>query len=290
VVLGRIGARQFLGGEMSIDPARAAAAVDRIARALGTNRTRAAQGIVEVANANMERAIRAISIQRGYDPREFALVAFGGCGALHACDIAGQLGMRTVIVPHRAGVLSAYGMLVADRVRDYSCGALGRSDLGKRFAALERAARRECPGADLDRMADIRYAGQSYELTVAWEPDDPAAPFHREHRRVYGYARPGQAVEVVTLRLRARARVARRKEPSTRAVTPREAAEYRRVYSGGARRRTPVFRREEMGRRTRNGPALVIDYGSTALAPPGWAVRVDRNGALILRRRGDRRP
>jgi N-methylhydantoinase A len=119
VVLGRISAGQFLGGEMRIDVSRAEAAVDRIARRLSLDRVAAAEGIVRVANANMERAIRVVSVERGRDPRDFALVAFGGCGGLHACEIASELGIRVVVVPQMAGALSALGMLLADRVRDY---------------------------------------------------------------------------------------------------------------------------------------------------------------------------
>src|SRR5574341_110732 len=109
---------------MRIDPARAAAAIDRIAGELGIHRTAAAEGVLRVANATMERAIRVVSVERGHDPRDFALVAFGGCGGLHACEIAQDLGMRTVLVPRHAEALSALGMLLADRVRDYSAGVL----------------------------------------------------------------------------------------------------------------------------------------------------------------------
>src|SRR5207237_6709072 len=128
VVLGRISAAQLLGGAMAIDVERAGAAVDRIARTLKLDRIAAAAGILRVANANMERAIRQVSVERGEDPRDFPLVAFGGGGGLHACEIADELGIGTVIVPRMAGALSALGMLLADRTRDYSVGALGASD------------------------------------------------------------------------------------------------------------------------------------------------------------------
>ena len=127
----------------------------------------------------MERAIRLVSVERGHDPRDFALVAFGGCGGLHACEIAQELGIRTVLVPEYAGALSALGMLLASRVRDYAAGVLNRSDFEREFVRLERTARKELPGAELIRSADIRYAGQSYELTVPWHAADPAAPFHQ---------------------------------------------------------------------------------------------------------------
>ncbi len=209
VVLGRIGAAQLLGGAMSIDVERAGAAVDRVAREMKLDRIAAAAGILRVANANMERAIRVVSVERGYDPRDFALVAFGGSGGLHACEIARELGIETVIVPEYAGALSALGMLMADAVRDYAAGVLGRGDLEREFDVLERRARRESPGAEIERSADVRYRGQSYELNVPWP--GAARAFHREHARIYGYATPGREIEVVTIRVRARQRVAKPK-------------------------------------------------------------------------------
>ncbi len=166
VVLGRIQA--LLGGGMRVDGDRAATAVDRVARRLKVDLAAAAAGILRVANSNMERAIRVVSVERGYDPREFALVAFGGCGGLHACEIADQLGIRSVIVPQYAGALSALGMLMADAVRDYAAGVLGHDNIEKIFEALEKRASRESPGAEIERSADLRYRGQSYELNVPW--------------------------------------------------------------------------------------------------------------------------
>ncbi len=282
VALGRIAGRQFIGGEMELDAGRAARAVDRIAASMGLEGTAAAAGILRVANANMERAIRAVSVERGHDPREFALVAFGGCGGLHACDIAAELGIRTVLVPRWAEGLSALGMLLADRVRDYSAGVLNRTDIEARFRALERQARRESPGAVLARTADLRYAGQSYELNVPWNAANPGAAFHREHRRVYGYADPVRTVEVVTIRVRARVKVDKpRPAPlrRSRASTP----ERRRVWVAGRWRDMPVFRREQVPATPVAGPALVLDYGATTLVAPGWRLHVDRLGNLILR-------
>ncbi|MEK7407196.1 MAG: hydantoinase/oxoprolinase family protein [Acidobacteriota bacterium] len=281
VVLGRIAAAQFLGGEMRIDPQRAAAAVDRIARRLKLSRTAAAEGILRVADANMERAIRVVSIERGHDPREFVLVAFGGCGGLHACEIAGDLGIRTVLVPRYAEALSALGMLIADRVRDYAAGALGRTDLEERFAELERQALAAMPDARLERTADIRYAGQSYELNVPWNPRAPAAPFHREHQRVYGYSRRECPIETVSVRVRARIRSPELRFPKHRAERG-AAPERRRVRVEGRWVRIPVWRRGQLSVTSQRGPALVLDYGATTLVPPGWRFRVDRTGNLVV--------
>src|SRR5438093_6285425 len=175
---------------MRIDAARAEAAVDRIARQLSMDRIAAAEGILRVANANMERAIRVVSIERGHDPRDFALVAFGGCGGLHACEIAAELGIRAVVVPQMAGALSALGMLLADRVRDYSASALGIAEIEPRFRELEAKARADMPRCRIERSADLRYAGQSYELNVTWRARDFAKAFHHEHQKVYGYSDP----------------------------------------------------------------------------------------------------
>ncbi len=282
VVLGRITAHQLAGGSMEIDPERAAWAVDRVARGLGIGREQAAEGILRVANANMERAIRVVSVERGYDPREFALVAFGGCGGLHACDVAAELGLRTVIVPEHAGALSALGMLLADRVRDYAAGVLGREELEARFAQLECHARREARHATLERLADVRYRGQSYELTVPWSGGVPGEGFHDEHERVYGYADRQRAVEVVTIRVRARVAVAKPALRFTGADGGTEKVS-RRVRISGKWVSIPVVRRSQLLNKRRSGPALVVDYGSTTLVAPRWAMTVDEAGNLILR-------
>jgi N-methylhydantoinase A len=276
VVLGRIAPDQFLSGEMQIDSARAAMAVDRIAHALGRDRISVAHGIIRVANANMERAVRVVSVERGRDPRDFPLIAFGGCGGLHACEMAEELGIRTVIVPRFAGALSALGMLLADRVRDYSAGVLDRSHVEKRFTLLERTARRDMPGAKLERMADVRYVGQSYELTVPW-----GASFHDEHQRIYGYCDPARPTEVVTVRVRARIAVTKpAPRKLSRAAKPSKSTR-RRIFTGGKFRMIPVFTREQV--RREHGPALVLDYGATTLIPGGWQFTVDGPGNLICR-------
>lgn len=282
VVLGRIAADQLVGGAMHLDIARAATAVDSIAQQLAISRVAAAQGIVRVANANMERAIRLVSVERGHDPRDFALVAFGGCGGLHACEIARELGIRSVLVPEYAGALSALGMLLADRTRDYAAGVLGRPDFDRVFDKLERIARRNLPGAQLIRSADIRYAGQSYELTVPWNAADPAAPFHREHQRVYGYSNPERAIEIVTLRVRARIEVQKPKLKS-RGHRPGSANHaIRRIHSSGAWLDAPAYARSGLPAGELRGPALVLDYGSTTLIPPGWTFSIDSAGSLKL--------
>jgi N-methylhydantoinase A/oxoprolinase/acetone carboxylase beta subunit len=278
VVLGRIAADQLIGGEMHLDTARAAAAIDSIAQQLGISRVAAAQGILRVANANMERAIRLVSVERGHDPRDFALVAFGGCGGLHACEIAEELGIPTVLVPEYAGALSALGMLLASHVRDYAAGVLNRSDFEREFLRLERI--------ELTRSADIRYAGQSYELTVPWNAVDPAAPFHSEHQRVYGYSNPDRGIEIVAIRVRARLDVQKPALVSQRAQSRvSKKSTLRRIHVAGAWRDTPVYPRSSLTRATHRGPALILDYGSTTLISPGWSFSIDQCGSLKITRR-----
>lgn len=250
VILGRI--TSLLGGSMQLDRDRAARAIDSIAARLGITRNAAARGILQVANANMERAIRSVSVERGFDPRQFALVAFGGCGGLHACEVADDLGIRTVVVPEHAGVLSALGMLLAERVRDYSAGVLGQDRHEARFRELERRARKEMSGARLQRSADVRYAGQSYEINIPWGDD-----FHAAHAKQYGHSDAARGTEIVTLRLRA--------------VVPVPLLALR--ASARQKTKAPVA-----------GPALVADYGSATYVPKGWKYVVDGIGNLIVSR------
>ena len=282
VVLGRIAADQFLGGAMHIEVDRAETAVDEIARRLSTDRITAAEGILRVANANMERAIRVVSVERGYDPRDFALAGFGGCGGLHACEIAVELGIRTVIAPQMAGALSALGMLLADRVRDYSASALHCLDIETRFRELERTARRDMPGGRVQRSADVRYAGQSYELNVPWRPPDSAKLFHQEHHKVYGYSDPDRAVEIVTVRVKASIAVKKPVIRPEQAKARSTVAPARKVRIGGKWQRVPVYGRADLSSRRRSGPALIVDYGSTTLIPAGWRFLLDKAGNLVI--------
>jgi N-methylhydantoinase A len=272
VVLGRIAADQLAGGSRPIFPDRAAAAV----ASLGLGLEAGAAGILRVANASMERAIRAVSVERGYDPRQFTLLAFGGGGGLHACEIAASLGIRQVLVPQFAGALSALGMLLADHVRDFAIGVLGQANHAAAFATLAARAPR---GGRRERFADVRYAGQSYELTIPWSKD-LAADFAAAHEKMYGYAIPGRPIEIVTLRLRV-----------THAVRPPvlrhpgrslHAPATRRVWVDGKFRAIPAYSRPQVPAEPTPGPALVLDYGSTTFIPPHWNFHCDEAGALLI--------
>ena len=218
VVLGRLIPEVFLGGGMVLDRDAALTAVAEIAERLGSTVEEAALGIVRVANANMEAAIRVISVERGHDPRLFTLVAFGGAGPLHACELAGALRIPRVLVPSTPGVLSALGMLTADVLKDYvqtvmvsSGEASGKVE--PVFAELEQRGRDDLrrEGIEpervvIERYLDLRYVGQSYELLVPYDGDldEVITRFHQAHDRRFGYSDPGERVQVVNVRLKAR--------------------------------------------------------------------------------------
>lgn len=303
IVLGRIDPEYFLGGTMRLHPDRSRAAVRALARRIRKSEIETAQGIVDIANANMEKAIRLISIERGHDPRDFGLFSFGGAGGLHAADLADRLRMKAVIVPKNAGVLSAFGLLLADSIKEESRSVLrpieGLSDRGVEliFREMERRGRRELeedgfrPEAIvLERSVDLRYAGQSYEITVPWPRNGvrglPAA-FEREHRKTYSYLHPGRTVEIVTVRLRARGlsekvklrRIAAASRPGLAAALRKKQS----LVHRGRRFAAPVYDRDVLlpGSLVR-GPALIVDFGSTTYVPPGSAARVDGFENLIL--------
>jgi N-methylhydantoinase A len=172
-------------------------------------------------------------------------------------------------------------MLMADAVRDYAAGVLGHDHIENTFEALEKRAHRESPTALVERSADLRYRGQSYELNVPWtSPTRAATAFHKEHARIYGYSLPKREVEVVTIRVRARVTLAK-----PRIVCPamrKGAAEPRRVWISGSWRRVPVWNRDQLAKTPLSGPAMVLDYGSTTMVPTGWRFRVDRAGNLLI--------
>jgi N-methylhydantoinase A len=228
----------------------------------------------------MSRAIRVVSTERGHDPRDFTLVAFGGCGGLHACEIAEDLGIRAVLVPRLAGALSALGMLLADRIRDYSISVLNSRDIAAAFSSLEARSRAEMPRARIERFADIRYRGQSFELTVPWSARNPAEPFHALHQKTYGYASPQRDIEIVTLRLRARLTMPK-PDLTSSSSTRGTILSSRRVYSAGAWHNLSPRTRDAVPARWLPGPQLILDEGATTLIPPRWRVRLDHCGNLL---------
>jgi N-methylhydantoinase A len=304
LLLGRIDPGMFFD-EGGADAAAVREGVRRaVADPLGMSVTEAAQGILDVANANMERALRVVSVERGHDPREFGLVAYGGAGPLHACRLAAELDVPRVLIPSAAGVLSALGLLISDIVYDYSTSMVRRwtevdpAVLAEAFAAFEdrgrdRLAAENLPddAVEFTRTLDLRYEGQSFELSVEVPGDHvdeatlsrAAERFHERHAERYGHASPDEPLELVTVRLQARGVV----EPPTLDPPAEgdEAApvEERTATFDGAEHATPVYRRDDLTAGTTfEGPALVEGVESTTVVHPGQGVRVDRFGNLVV--------
>jgi N-methylhydantoinase A len=302
VVLGRLNPDYFLGGEIGLDVEGARRAIEeRCAKPLGLGVTEAANGIVEIANAAMVNALHLISVQRGYDPRDFVLVGFGGAGPVHANALARDAEMPTLLIPPSPGIFSATGMLTTDLKRDAAVTMLRRLDdvdeaeVEATFAQLEETGRAELAREGLAgdaieflRQIDLRYIGQSYELTIA-AGDGLLERFHAEHDRTYGFAAAGEPVEVVSLRLTSIGRIAK---PPPRRLEPAAAPEpksRRPVYfaEAGDYVDCPIYDRYALGASAAlAGPAVVEEFDSTTVVHPGFGMRVDDVGNLIIEREG----
>jgi N-methylhydantoinase A len=308
LVLGRLIASEFLGGTMQLEPARARRAVGGLAARAGLTVLSAAEGIIRVVNASMERALRVISVERGFDPRGFTLVAFGGAAGLHACELAEALGITRVLAPREPGLVSAWGMLAADIVKDYGTTVLKTgmrpAALAARYKPLATRAMREMLREGVDRKQvtlvhslDVRYPGQSFEIQVPFTAKFEQA-FHRAHRRLYGSADTTRAVEVVTARLTATAPAGVRLPAAPGAVDTaiapaasdptRPMAGTALVYRRGRLRRTPVVRRGALVGRPYRGPLVICEFSATTYVPLGWTASTDAAGNLVITR--SRRP
>ena len=296
LVLGRLDADRFLGGEKTLDLPAARAALEPLARQLNSTIEAAALGVVRVANAHMERALRRVSTSRGIDPRPFTLLPFGGAGPLHAAELAQLMGMKRVLVPRFPGVLSALGMLVADETRDSSRALLkpfdqlsvaGISDLLDEMSASFGLQ------GELEAHIEARYRGQSYELAVPLSlPASPSslaktkAAFHALHQARYGLSDEARQVEAVTLRLRVR-RAANL--PDETAIPEAEhdaiAVDYKSVWFEAEAMKTALFERDTLKPGARfSGPGLVFQFDTTIVVPLGWSARVDGWENLWLER------
>jgi N-methylhydantoinase A len=324
LLLGRLRPDRFLGGEFTLDVERARRIALEWLKKQGSRLSleQFCAGVVRVVNANMERALRVVSIERGYDPREFALVAFGGAGGLHACELAEALAIPTVMIPARPGALSALGILVSDVVKDYSRTLLWRvaghspegsagtrsrkkrdgipgAQLEKEFRKLEAEARKEFRAEGWDgppyyeRSLDLRYRGQGYELnvpTVSTE-DNVVGRFHDEHQRRYGYHHAGREIELVTVRLRARLRTApvealeaKRRQTGRKAAAKWQPVARAAVFFQGRNVTTPVLERSELvSGSVMRGPAVVTEYSATTVIPPGKRFWADAAENLVIK-------
>jgi len=278
-----------LGGEVVLKRDLSEKALAALGDKLSLDAEEVALGVVRVANAEMARALRVISVERGLDPREFALLAFGGAGGMHACALAEELGIETVLVPRAGGVLSALGLAISDLRRDYvspylsSLADVDEGEVERRFGEMERTAKEELEGPQFTRRADLRYRGQSFELTVeAGVLDKLEARFHAAHEQRYGYKMEDEPVELVNLRLIATVSVEKPEldepEPEGEAETGRREANF-----GGEWTEAPVLNREKMGEGSEvEGPAVVEFKESTCAVYPGWRGGVDGVGTLVL--------
>jgi N-methylhydantoinase A len=299
LLLGRLPADQFLGGDFQLDLPRTQKIV---AEWLKKNHSslsleQFADGVVRVVNANMEKAIRVVSIERGHDPRQFSLVAFGGAGAMHACELAHALRIPRVIVPAYPGALSALGILISDVVKDHSRtillrvgpGAAFSAQLDPIFAELKRSIAAELEKEDwqgravFESSCDIRYRGQGYELNLPYIAD-VLKRFHAEHKRRYGYSSPERDLEIVTVRMRGR--VASPEKLSRFKIQEEQGrltSSTQMVHFAGRRYKTPIIPRSsiQQGRRYR-GPAIITEYSATTVIPPGLKYQKDRAGNLLI--------
>jgi N-methylhydantoinase A len=290
VVLGRISPQELLGGKVPVLEDAARRAVGRIARAMKTSVEAAARGIVRVADAAMERAVRRVTVERGHDPRGFTLVAFGGAGPLHACALAEGLGIPRILVPRHPGCLSALGLLLADVTMDFSrgvmepAGSLDDAAVESLFRPLLDEARaamategKASGGIRLERSMDLRYAGQSYEINVPCGPRlrTTLLRFHAEHGARHGHASAKLPVEVVALRVKAVRRPRKPRLERTRCVRRRV------TLARGRARRADLRPGDHIA-----GPCAIDQLDATTHVAAGWVVSVDGLSNLVIERRG----
>ena len=299
LMLGRLVPQHFLGGRMKLAKERLREPFSEMAASLGISEVELAEGILSVANATMERAIRVISVERGHDPGEFVLVSFGGAGGLHAAFLAHSLNIPRVLVPRDPGTLSALGMLLADIVKDYSVTVMveakdkWQEKAHRALAFLEEQGLRDLAEEGLDKSEivlepalDMRYKGQSFEITVPFT-ENPLKEFHEAHQKLYGYSSPGKPVEAVNVRLRARGippkpRLTYIEEGGNTPPKEAQVATTRAVFQG-VEEEVPVFSREELlANNLLKGPALVVEYSATLVIPPFARGQVDHLGNIIL--------
>jgi len=307
LLTGRIDPQLFVGGQVVPDMENLRHAFGRLPGRMGASIEDLARGIIRIANANMVAALKLVSVNRGYDPRDFTLVAFGGGGGMHAAMLAEEIGIRKVVVPPQGAVFSAWGMLMTDLRRDFiqtrllRIGEEPEAAIEAVFAALEEAARRQLAedGVEADRqvmvrLADLRYRGQEHTVKVALPAgDDRAAAvaelvarFHQAHERAYNF-KLDYPVEIVNFHLIASGLVDKPELPrlERRSGTAADALEGRRPvdFDGAGIHDTPVYRRERLAAGVAiDGPAVVQEPSSTVPLPPGQRLVVDDYGNLVI--------
>ena len=280
-----------LGGEVTLNRELAGGVLEKVGGGANMDALQTALGVVQVANTEMVGALRVISVEKGLDPREFALVAFGGAGPMHACALAEELNMSTVLVPKASGVLSALGLAVSDVRRDYVTPLLSplsevkEDQLEEAFEQMEEQAAEHLDEPEFTRRADLRYSGQSFELTVeAADTGGLADNFHAAHERRYGYRMEEEPLDLVNLRLIATVPI---EKPELSEKEPEEAGETktREANFDGDWMEVPVLDRAALGVGSEvEGPTVVEFAESTCVVRPGWGGKIDEVGTLILER------
>lgn len=289
VLLGRLPVQTLLGGSLKLQREPVKVAFEKLARQLGLSSEAVALGVIAVANAHMERALRKVSVERGQNPSDFALFCFGGAGGLHACDLALSLQIPRIILPVHAGVFSAFGMLYADQVRDLSLTVLGQMRAEQTEAinqAFERLQQQLPPEtqASYAYSLDLRYAGQSFEINLPWQGDPQASAqaFHEAHARLHSYARPDHPLELVTLRLRQTVAVTGPELPLWPVSQAAEPATCQ-VWLADRWQDVPAYQRSQLSQSQRlSGPALILENTSTFWLAPHFELSLDAWGNLII--------
>jgi N-methylhydantoinase A len=300
LLLGRLQPTRFLGGDFTLDLDRTVRLTKAWLKKQTSNLSleKFAAGVIAVVNATMEKAIRVVSIERGRDPRNFALVAFGGAGGLHACALAQALRIPTVIVPAFPGALSALGILASDVVKDYSrtillrvSGQVPEAKLAAEFKTMEHTADRDFREESwqgtpqFHRSVDVRYRGQGYELNIPLSPN-LLQDFRREHNRRYGYAHPTREVELVTLRLRAT--LENKTQVGTTAIGRAGRVKFAsfpqvEVSFDGKKLKTTIHPRESLHPRKKySGPSIITEYSATTVIPPKAIFSLDKSANLVI--------
>lgn len=305
VALGSLPADRFLGGRMTLDQEAAKEAVETLAEELNLGWRETARGILKVADSAMARAIKVISLERGHDPRDYALIAFGGAGGLHACRLAEILDMKQVLIPRFPGILSAVGMLRSEARRIYSQTILRPLDaclsgedhrvVREMMSGLESTARKKMgkPEPQLAWTAALRYEGQSFSIAVDvdWTADvedwmDPRAHFEAEHERLYGYIASDRGVELVDIRLSATREVPEWPAAAGEEKVKEDIMEHRRIDLGEGVEDVSLCRREGLSGLASAGPLVVTEYSGTTVIPRGWSVTSTKGHLLAIREEG----
>jgi N-methylhydantoinase A len=297
--LGRLLPEKFMGGAMRLRKEKVDAAMTRLAGELQLDAVAAALGIIRIVNASMAKAIRAVSLERGYAPREFSLFAFGGASGLHCCELAGELAMGSIVIPARAGILSAQGMVFADPVLDSMQALFLRGEeldspvlseamdtlVAKGLAEAEKLGRAEDPDRTaVTRFLNLRYQGQSYELSVPYG-EDFQEHFHRVHEHNFGYRLDNTPLELISIQSSVMVRRPQRPLPRAKKKARCKAVPYteQELFFGENPIRVPVFDRAEMvAGAILSGPALVADNYTTVLLPESFSLEVDALHNLVI--------